>query len=60
FYLSLDDDLMRRFASDKVKSMMKRLGMKADEAIEHKMSPDRLNVLRNKLNVCTRMNVPTF
>ncbi|MEA3405126.1 MAG: preprotein translocase subunit SecA, partial [Pseudomonadota bacterium] len=37
FYLSLDDDLMRRFASDKVKSMMKRLGMKADEAIEHKM-----------------------
>ncbi|MDG6774045.1 preprotein translocase subunit SecA [Thiomicrorhabdus sp. ZW0627] len=37
FYLSLDDDLMRRFASDKVKSMMKRLGMKSDEAIEHKM-----------------------
>ncbi|GAB6070732.1 preprotein translocase subunit SecA [Thiomicrorhabdus hydrogeniphila] len=37
FYLSLDDDLMRRFASEKVKSMMKRLGMKSDEAIEHKM-----------------------
>ncbi|MBN2866539.1 MAG: preprotein translocase subunit SecA [Thiotrichales bacterium] len=37
FYLSLDDDLMRRFASEKVKSMMKRLGMKDDEAIEHKM-----------------------
>ncbi|MDG6778480.1 preprotein translocase subunit SecA [Thiomicrorhabdus sp. zzn3] len=37
FYLSLDDDLMRRFASDKVKAMMKRLGMKSDEAIEHKM-----------------------
>ncbi len=26
FYLSLDDDLMRRFASDKVKSMMRRFG----------------------------------
>ncbi|WP_321326676.1 preprotein translocase subunit SecA [Thiomicrorhabdus sp.] len=37
FYLSLDDDLMRRFASEKVKSMMKRLGMKSEEAIEHKM-----------------------
>jgi len=37
FYLSLDDDLMRRFASDKVKSMMKRLGMTSNEAIEHKM-----------------------
>lgn len=37
FYLSLDDDLMRRFASDKVKAMMKRLGMKSDEAIEHGM-----------------------
>ncbi len=37
FYLSLDDDLMRRFASEKVKNMMRRLGMKSDEAIEHGM-----------------------
>jgi len=37
FYLSLDDDLMRRFASEKVKNMMSRLGMKSDEAIEHGM-----------------------
>ncbi|GAB6035362.1 preprotein translocase subunit SecA [Galenea microaerophila] len=37
FYLSLDDDLMRRFASERVKNMMRRLGMKSDEAIEHKM-----------------------
>lgn len=37
FYLSLDDDLMRRFASERVKRMMRRLGMKSDEAIEHKM-----------------------
>ena len=37
FYLSLDDDLMRRFASEKVKNMMRRLGMKSDEAIEHSM-----------------------
>lgn len=35
FYLSLEDDLMRIFASDRVKSMMKSLGMKPGEAIEH-------------------------
>lgn len=35
FYLSLDDALMRIFASDKMGSMMKRLGMERGEAIEH-------------------------
>jgi preprotein translocase subunit SecA len=35
FYLSLEDDLMRIFASDKVGSLMKKLGMQKGEAIEH-------------------------
>lgn len=35
FYLSLEDDLMRIFASDKVGSLMKKLGMERGEAIEH-------------------------
>lgn len=35
FYLSLDDSLMRMFASDKVSSMMQKLGMEDGEAIEH-------------------------
>ena len=35
FYLSLNDDLMRIFASDRVSGMMKRLGMEQGEAIEH-------------------------
>ncbi|MFY0026478.1 preprotein translocase subunit SecA, partial [Acinetobacter baumannii] len=35
FYLSLEDDLMRIFASERVKNMMKSLGMKPGEAIEH-------------------------
>ncbi|MDP1540727.1 MAG: preprotein translocase subunit SecA [Moraxellaceae bacterium] len=35
FYLSLEDDLMRIFASDRVKAMMRSLGMKDGEAIEH-------------------------
>lgn len=35
FYLSLEDDLMRIFASDRVAALMKRLGMEEGEAIEH-------------------------
>ena len=35
FYLSLEDDLMRIFAGDKVKSLMERMGMPDDEPIEH-------------------------
>ena len=35
FYLSLEDDLMRIFASDKVQAIMERLGMKGGEVIEH-------------------------
>jgi len=36
FYLSLEDDLMRIFASDRVKNMMRSLGMQKGEAIEHR------------------------
>ncbi len=35
FYLSLEDSLMRIFASDRVSGMMRKLGMKLGEAIEH-------------------------
>jgi preprotein translocase subunit SecA len=35
FYLSLEDNLMRIFASDRVGKMMQRLGMQKGEAIEH-------------------------
>lgn len=35
FYLSLEDSLMRIFASDRVAGLMKRLGMEKGEAIEH-------------------------
>jgi preprotein translocase subunit SecA len=35
FYLSLEDDLMRIFASDRVAGLMKKLGMGDGEAIEH-------------------------
>jgi len=35
FYLSMEDSLMRIFASEKVSNMMKKLGMEDGEAIEH-------------------------
>ncbi|VFS47991.1 preprotein translocase subunit SecA [Budvicia aquatica] len=35
FYLSMEDALMRIFASDRVAGMMRKLGMKPGEAIEH-------------------------
>ncbi|MBM7580105.1 preprotein translocase subunit SecA [Jeotgalibacillus terrae] len=37
FYLSMEDDLMRRFGSDNMKSMMSRLGMDDSQPIQSKM-----------------------
>ncbi len=37
FYLSLEDDLMRIFGSDRIGPIMQKLGMEEGEAIEHKM-----------------------
>jgi preprotein translocase subunit SecA len=36
FYLSLEDDLMRIFGSDRIQGIMGKLGMEEDEPIEHK------------------------
>ncbi|WP_368654421.1 preprotein translocase subunit SecA [Ornithinibacillus sp. 4-3] len=37
FFLSMEDELMRRFGSENMANMMERLGMGEDEAIESKM-----------------------
>ncbi len=37
FYLSMEDELMRRFGSDNLRGMMDRLGMEEGEPIRHKM-----------------------
>lgn len=37
FYISLEDDLMRIFGSEKIQGLMDRLGLEEDEAIDHKM-----------------------
>ncbi|MFV0431050.1 MAG: preprotein translocase subunit SecA [Alphaproteobacteria bacterium] len=35
FYLSLEDDLMRRFGSDRLDGMLRKFGLKEGESIEH-------------------------
>ena len=37
FYLSLEDDLMRIFGSERIASVMDRLGMEEDQPIEHQI-----------------------
>jgi preprotein translocase subunit SecA len=49
FYLSLDDNLMRIFASERVASMMRRLGMKPGEPIEHSLVTKAIENAQRKL-----------
>lgn len=49
FYLSLEDDLMRIFASDRVRNMMQALGMKDGEAIEHRMVSNAIEKAQRKV-----------
>ncbi len=49
FYLSLEDSLMRIFASDKVGNLMRRLGMGEGEAIEHKMVTNSIEKAQRKV-----------
>jgi preprotein translocase subunit SecA len=49
FYLSLEDSLMRIFASDRVKNFMKALGMQACEAIEHRMVTNAIEKAQRKV-----------
>jgi preprotein translocase subunit SecA len=49
FYLSLEDDLMRIFAGDWVKSILTRMGMKEGEAIESKMVSRRIEGAQKKV-----------
>jgi len=49
FYLSLEDDLMRIFASDRVRTIMQRLGMDEGEAIEHKMVSNAIEKAQRKV-----------
>lgn len=49
FYLSLEDSLMRIFASDRVKGFMQALGMEKGEAIEHRMVTNAIEKAQRKV-----------
>ncbi len=49
FFVSLEDSLMRIFASDMIKNMMGRLGVKEDEAIENRLITRSLETAQQKI-----------
>ena len=49
FFLSLEDDLMRIFASPRMRSIMQGLGMQRGEAIEHKMVTNAIEKAQKKV-----------
>lgn len=49
FYMSLDDSLMRLFASEKVANMMRRMGMEKGEAIEHRIVTNSIEKAQRKV-----------
>src|SRR5690554_5228387 len=49
FFLSLEDDLMRIFGSDRIKGIMTKLGMKDNEPIEHSMITNAIAKAQKKV-----------
>jgi preprotein translocase subunit SecA len=49
FYVSLEDDLMRIFGSDRIKSMMAKLGVPEDEPIENRFISNTLENAQAKI-----------
>jgi len=60
FYISLEDDLMRLFGSEKMMSMFKTLGVQEGEQIEHRMLSSAIEKAQKKIesnNFATRKNL---
>ena len=49
FYLSMEDDLMRIFASDRIRGFMQNMGLENGEAIEHKMVTNAIEKAQRKV-----------
>lgn len=63
FYVSMDDDLMRLFGGDRLKSMMERLGLPDDQPLEAKLVSKSIESAQKKiegLNFDTRKSVLEF
>ena len=59
FYLSLEDDLMRLFGSDKLMSMFNALGVPENEQIEHKMLSTAIEKAQKRSRQITTGSVRT-
>ena len=60
FYLSLEDDLLRLFAADRIAKVMDKLGMEEDEPIEHSIITSSIEHAQKKVearNFDMRKNV---
>ena len=60
FYISLEDDLMRLFGSDKIRDMVERLGLEYDEALEYGMLSRQIEQAQKRVegsNFDTRRHV---
>jgi preprotein translocase subunit SecA len=49
FYLSMEDSLMRIFASDRIRGLMQSIGLEAGEAIEHRMVNNAIEKAQRKV-----------
>ena len=49
FYVSLEDELMRVFGSDRIKNMMSKLGVPADQPITHRLVSSALESAQKKI-----------
>ena len=49
FYISLDDDLMRIFGSDRIQGIVQKLGLQEDDAIENKIITKQIENAQKKV-----------
>lgn len=49
FYVSLEDDLMRLFGSERIKNMVESLGLPDDQPIEHRLLSDAIERAQKKV-----------
>ena len=49
FYISLEDDLMRLFGSDRIKGVVNALGLEEDQPIEHKMLSNAIETAQKRV-----------
>ena len=60
FYISLEDDLMRLFGSERLMKIFTSLGVAENEQIEHKMLSNAIEKLRRRLSLTTLVSVRIF